>query len=182
MSTIEQRAMAWMMGGDTGASSKTIARHMLGLPHTSPFGVSAPSDNWDLGRCLRLLALIPEWEERLPEMASFGAVWAALIERWAELVRRCRYRDQAAARDRRREPAAHARGRDRAAEGYRGEGAVRQAGPKWRVWIGEFVIGIWWRPEPGRFATYRTVTGGKRWICGIGFGRWDLIVSGAGLL
>lgn len=86
MSTIEQRAMAWMMGGDTGASSKTIARHMLGLPHTSPFGVSAPSDNWDLGRCLRLLALIPEWEERLPEMASFGAVWAALIERWAELT------------------------------------------------------------------------------------------------
>lgn len=85
MSTIEQRAMAWMMGGDTGASSSTIARHMLGLPHTSPFGVSAPSDNWDLGRCLRLLALIPEWEQRLPEMASLGAVWAALIERWAEL-------------------------------------------------------------------------------------------------
>ncbi|MBL8844781.1 MAG: hypothetical protein JNN24_03325 [Hyphomicrobium zavarzinii] len=85
MNTIEQRAMAWMMGDDTGASSETIVRHMLGLPQTGPFGGSAPADNWDLGRCLRLLALIPEWEQRLPEMASLGAVWAALIERWAEL-------------------------------------------------------------------------------------------------
>ena len=61
-----------------------------------------------------------------------------------------------------------------------GGAVVRQPGPRWRVWIGEFVIGIWWRPEPGVLAAYRTAIGGNGWICGVGLGRWDLIFGRAG--
>ena len=85
MTTVEQRAMAWMAGSDTGASSKTIARHAMGLPHDDSFGVSEPSDGSDLGRCLRLLSLIPEWEPRIGELAALSNAWAALVPHWDEL-------------------------------------------------------------------------------------------------
>lgn len=85
MTTVEQRALEWMAGSDTGASSKTIARHMMGLPHDDAFGVSEPSDGGDLGRCLRLLALVPEWEPRIGELAVLSNAWAALVLHWEEL-------------------------------------------------------------------------------------------------
>lgn len=83
--TIERRALKWFASGDTGTSSKSIANHMLGLPHDDVFGVSAPCDGGDLGRCLRLLALIPEWEPRISEMAALSHEWAALAPHWQEL-------------------------------------------------------------------------------------------------
>lgn len=83
--TIERRALEWFASGDTGTSSQTIANHMLGLKHAGPFGVSEPSDGGDLGRCLRLLAKIPEWEPRIVEMAALSHTWAALVPHWAEL-------------------------------------------------------------------------------------------------
>ena len=65
--TIEQRAQYWALSDDTGVSSKTLCAHMTGNPtgFTSP-----PSDADDRGRCIRLLELIPEWIERLPELAK----------------------------------------------------------------------------------------------------------------
>lgn len=80
--TIEQRVTEWLSGRDVGLSSKTIARQMLGHDNTE---IGAPSDGADLGRCLRLLRLIPEWRERLDEMATVGHVWAALVPHWDEL-------------------------------------------------------------------------------------------------
>lgn len=85
MGGIEQRAIQWVASGDTGASSMTIYRHMLGLPHDGGFGVSEPSDGGDLGRCLRLLRLIPEWRPRMHEMAKLSHAWAALVPHWDEL-------------------------------------------------------------------------------------------------
>lgn len=79
MKTIEQRALEWFAGSDTGASSKTIANHMLGLEQEKPFGIAEPSDGDDLGRCLRLLAKIPEWEARIGEMEALSNTWAALV-------------------------------------------------------------------------------------------------------
>lgn len=86
MKSIEQRAMAWAASGDTGTSSMTIYRHMLGLPHDDSFGVSDPSDGGDLGRCLRLLRLIPEWRPRMAELAQLSNAWAALVPHWDELA------------------------------------------------------------------------------------------------
>lgn len=79
--SIERRAAEWALSDDTGASSKTIARHMMGMDKS----YSYPSDGGDLGRCIRLLDAIPEWRERLPEMAQHSEAWAALVEHWAEL-------------------------------------------------------------------------------------------------
>lgn len=83
MSTIERRAMEWLVGTDTGISSVAICRHMLGIAR--PRKHSHPRDGGDLGRCLRLLELIPEWKSRINEMAEHGPYWAALAARWDEL-------------------------------------------------------------------------------------------------
>lgn len=84
MSTDIQRAAQWMAGDDTGASSKAICAHMLGAVNVDP--AAYPHDGDDLGRCLRLLALVPEWTPRIGEMAQRGPYWAALVPRWAELT------------------------------------------------------------------------------------------------
>lgn len=80
--TVERRALKWFASGDTGLSSKSIAKHMLGMTQDD---ASAPSDGGDLGRCLRLLTLIPEWEARISEMATLSHEWAALAPHWQEL-------------------------------------------------------------------------------------------------
>lgn len=75
-------AMDWLLNSrDTGQSSEAIVRHMLGFGGRAHY----PLDPSDLGRCLRLLRLIPEWKPRMHEMAAHGAIWAALSARWAEL-------------------------------------------------------------------------------------------------
>ena len=80
--SIERRALLWLAGGDSGMSSKAICYHMLGMKSDGSF----PLDPSDLGRCLRLLELFPEWKPRMGEMARYSAQWAALVERWDELA------------------------------------------------------------------------------------------------
>lgn len=67
---IVQRALEWLFSDDTGASSKTLCAHMLGIKGVRN---SIPSDAADRGRCIRLLQLIPEWKDRLDEMAEMPA-------------------------------------------------------------------------------------------------------------
>lgn len=82
--SVEKRAMLWASGGDTGSSSLAIMRVMSGgTPEDGRY--SYPLDGGDLGRCLRLLAIIPEWRARLGEMAKIGPQWAALVKHWDEL-------------------------------------------------------------------------------------------------
>lgn len=73
--------MSWIVGENVGESSKAIWAHMMGAGKPR-WGYSYPHDPDDLSRCLRLLRLIPEWRERMPEMAKHGMVWRALIENW----------------------------------------------------------------------------------------------------
>lgn len=70
---IEKRALFWSLSGDTGISSEAICAHMTGNPTNKTWGFQAPSDMSDRGRCIRLLELIPEWIERLPEMVQYDA-------------------------------------------------------------------------------------------------------------
>lgn len=72
--TIEQRALVWATGGDTGISSNALCAYMAaGMTDRRN---NAPMDASDRGRCIRLLKLIPEWIERLDEMKQldFGTV------------------------------------------------------------------------------------------------------------
>lgn len=67
---IEKRALFWSLSGDTGISSEALCAHMTGNEVRRTF---APADASDRGRCIRLLELIPEWIERLPEMVQYDA-------------------------------------------------------------------------------------------------------------
>ncbi len=65
---IEKRALFWALNSDTGVSSKAIAKHMTG---NSDRNMRPPSDTSDRARCIRLLELVPEWIDRLPEMCRY---------------------------------------------------------------------------------------------------------------
>jgi hypothetical protein len=82
MSSINERAMAWVMGRDTGTSSKTIWAVMQGAPTRD---ASTPWDADDFGRCYRLLKEIPEWRPRLPEVAARYPAWTGLVREWDRL-------------------------------------------------------------------------------------------------
>jgi hypothetical protein len=81
------RVATWFAGGDTGISSKAIAAYMCGGDMKAGRSWhSAPSDPADLGRCLRLLEIFPEWKERMPEMASVNDDWARIIPHWDKMA------------------------------------------------------------------------------------------------
>ena len=79
-----RQLVAWFASDDTGMSSEAIARHMTGMPLRYEW--CAPSDPADLGRCLRLLELFPEWKPRITQMAQHGGEWASLVPHWDELA------------------------------------------------------------------------------------------------
>jgi hypothetical protein len=89
--TIETRALRWAAGHDTGTSSKAILAVMTGNKPRDWY--CYPHDGDDLGRCVRLLDMIPEWRPRIGEMAAVGNEWAALAERWADLEKLHRAED-----------------------------------------------------------------------------------------
>lgn len=89
---IVHRALEWLFSDDTGASSKTLCAHMLGVKGVHN---SIPSDAADRGRCIRLLQAIPEWKDRLDEMAELPAVRSMIMgadgmrvetETWADQI------------------------------------------------------------------------------------------------
>jgi hypothetical protein len=80
------RLAAWSASGDTGVSSKAIAAQMTGAENSGWLCWEHPHDPDDLGRCLRLLALFPEWRVRIGEMAARGPGWAGLAARWDEIA------------------------------------------------------------------------------------------------
>ncbi len=91
MKIISTKIVVWALGEDTGMSSKAICRFMLGITGDYP----PPSDADDRGRCIRLLNLIPEWWDRLDEMAEIPGtkviVWSdgldGVVERgWKEQI------------------------------------------------------------------------------------------------
>lgn len=80
--TTEMKALKWLFGRDTGQSSEAIAAHMLGLKSTGQH----PWDADDLGRCVRLLELFPEWKARIFEMSAYGGAWVGLCKNWEQLT------------------------------------------------------------------------------------------------
>lgn len=83
---VAARLASWFSSNDTGISSKAIAAHMTGGDVGEGWGGGWPHDPADLGRCLRLLELFPEWKPRIGEMAEHGPGWAGLVARWDEIV------------------------------------------------------------------------------------------------
>lgn len=91
----------WILGPDVAASSKTIWAVMMGAVTPQDKGKwffhgEPPLDADDLARCIRLLALFPEWKERLPEVAKIFPQWGPTIREWdklSALYGTCRFRE-----------------------------------------------------------------------------------------
>lgn len=81
--TTEGDAQAWLNNGDTGISSETIWRVLMG---ETPKRASIPWDPADFGRCYRLLKVMPAWRSRLGEVAVKYPEWRPLVEAWDELT------------------------------------------------------------------------------------------------
>ncbi len=77
----KDRLLDWLARDDTGLSSKTIAHVLAGTPEPREGG-KPPQDLEDLGRCLRLLKLLPEWRARLPEIGKRYPEWEVLVANW----------------------------------------------------------------------------------------------------
>ena len=75
----------WLAGGERGVSSDSIVQHLTGIPAARGWGIDIPHDPSDFDRCLQLLEAVPALRLMLPEMATASPMWAALIERWAEI-------------------------------------------------------------------------------------------------
>lgn len=77
------RAALWRHIGEVGASSLTIWSVLTGTPIDDP---SPPFDPDDFRRCHELLEWVPEWRERLSEVATAYPEWKGLVEHWGELT------------------------------------------------------------------------------------------------
>ena len=77
----------WILGGDTGVSSKTIWAVMMGCanPDMDCF-FNIPLDPSDFGRCYRLLNQFPEWKTRLDEVGECFPKWKPLLREWDNLT------------------------------------------------------------------------------------------------
>ena len=78
----------WIISHDTGTSSKTIWAVMMGAitgrEHWYAFDI--PHDPDDFGRCHRLLQHIPEWRNRLNEVAEIFPKWKPMVREWDRLT------------------------------------------------------------------------------------------------
>ena len=91
---MNQRALKWIAGNDTGTSSKTLWSAMMGVVEgprqlngcVAPY-YSVPCDPADFGRCHRLLLLVPEWRKDLAKVAEIFPAWKPLVDNWPELER-----------------------------------------------------------------------------------------------
>ena len=82
---MNESVLKWMASDDTGVSSKAIVMVMNRITPTRRWSLDHPHDPSDLGRCIRLLALIPEYRIRLDEMKIVSDTWSDLVTHWHEL-------------------------------------------------------------------------------------------------
>lgn len=89
---VEKRAMIWAAHGEGGVSSNTIFAVMTGTMQYEkvfPRGwwrFDVPHDPSDFRRCYLLLKLIPEWRERIGEMAEAFDKWRPFVDHWDEMT------------------------------------------------------------------------------------------------
>ena len=86
MTNSTQAVFDWLAGRDTGSSSKALACEYL----ASAMGaenklLDYPFDPPDLGRCLRLIEIVPEIRTSVDKLAMRSIKWNNLAKFWDEL-------------------------------------------------------------------------------------------------
>lgn len=79
--TIAEWRKSWVIG----VSSDSIHWALAGWSVLDSDRRDAPYDSDDLGRCIVLLDLMPEWRKRLNEVAEKVPAFAPLVPEWARL-------------------------------------------------------------------------------------------------
>ena len=79
-----QEAVKWLVGGDTGISSKTMCAALFGM---TPKDSDMPHDASDFGRCLRFIRFMPDGTKDIVfKKLSDKPEWVEIGKRWDELV------------------------------------------------------------------------------------------------
>lgn len=76
----------WLMGRDTGISSKAIFAVMTNTYYDPKTYTPVPYDPADFGRCHRLLERFPTWRLFLDKMPATYPAWAPYVPVWDELT------------------------------------------------------------------------------------------------
>lgn len=81
------KELEWLYGPDTGVSSLTIfsvlsARHGYLVKNSNDI----PYDPSDFSRCHKLLEKMPEWRDRLQEVAAQFPQWEPFVREWPSLT------------------------------------------------------------------------------------------------
>ena len=84
--TANSDPLAWLENGDTGISSMTIWRVLMGRDAGDAWDNDIHYDPADFGRCYRLLQVMPAWRKRLPEVSERLPEWKPLVDAWDELT------------------------------------------------------------------------------------------------
>jgi hypothetical protein len=79
-------AATWHLHGERGISSEAIFDRLTYGQTGGHWGSNHPHDPSDFRRCELLLRAVPEFHERLSEMAAESPTWAALVTRWDEIA------------------------------------------------------------------------------------------------
>lgn len=78
-----RKYIEWLIGSDTGVSSTTIMCTHLKIKHR--WGIDAPYDPSDFGRCYRLLEQFPELRKSFPKVARKVKSFRGILKHWDEL-------------------------------------------------------------------------------------------------
>ena len=82
--------MEWILKGEIGISSKTIWSVMCGVEFIEGsrcgFNFDVPQDPDDFKRCHKLLQEIPEWRDRLDEVAFVFPKWKPMVDNWERMT------------------------------------------------------------------------------------------------
>ncbi|SCU75589.1 conserved hypothetical protein [Cupriavidus necator] len=78
----------WILHGDTGVSSETMAAIALGadVMKGTGWGPDAPRDPSDFGRCYHLVQAVPEIRATFPRIACLVPAFAGILANWDELA------------------------------------------------------------------------------------------------
>lgn len=79
------KVIEWLMGYDTGISSKAMVSVFTGKAAKGLWDMDTPRDPDDFGRCYRMMNQFPEWYSRLDEIPEVFPNWGPMIGAWPEL-------------------------------------------------------------------------------------------------
>lgn len=83
----ERKVLEWMLSDDTGVSSETMVAIAFDIPKRGHFGLDAPHDPGDFGRCYRLVQSVPEIREHFGKIGEKVKAFHGILANWDELSR-----------------------------------------------------------------------------------------------